>query len=60
MRKGLYPASSFPFRIGQENSGTIVGLPTDSNVLGTEQYKKRGFKEGANVMAVRLDFLLFQ
>ncbi|KAI5118257.1 hypothetical protein M0805_008191 [Coniferiporia weirii] len=50
MRAGLYPAAEFPFRIGQEGAGTVVGLPTDSSVLADEQYKKRRFAEGARVI----------
>ncbi|KAH8110683.1 NAD-binding protein [Phellopilus nigrolimitatus] len=49
IRAGLYPAKSFPIRLGMEGSGVIVGLPKDQNVLSDEQYKKRGFAEGSRV-----------
>lgn len=48
-RKGLYPVPSFPFVIGMEASGTIVGLPTAAGVLNDEEYKLRGFKIGGKV-----------
>ncbi|KLO09266.1 NAD-binding protein [Schizopora paradoxa] len=51
-RKGLYPAKSFPVRLGTESSGVLVGLPTDEKVLNDPEYKKRGFSDGVNV-AVR-------
>ncbi|KAL5519525.1 ZTA1 [Sanghuangporus vaninii] len=51
MRKGLYPAQSFPFRIGQESSGTVVRPPSDASVLAEGEFKKRGIQEGAKVIA---------
>jgi len=48
-RKGLYPIESFPAIMGQEASGTIVGLPTDPTILDDPQYKKRGFEMGGKV-----------
>ncbi|EJC98614.1 NAD-binding protein [Fomitiporia mediterranea MF3/22] len=51
MRKGLYPAKSFPFGIGQEASGTVVALPTDQSVLADEEFKKRGLTGSAKVIA---------
>lgn len=52
-RAGLYPAKSFPVRLGTESSGTIVKLPSDEIVLNDEQYKKRGFLAGGKVAVVR-------
>lgn len=53
-RKGLYPTASFPAIIGQEVSGTIVGLPTDQSVLSDPDYTQRSFEVGHNVVAIRL------
>ena len=53
-RAGLYPAKSFPVRLGVESSGVVVGLPTDQKALADPEYKKRGFVEGAQVAVVRL------
>ena len=53
MRKGLYPAASFPFNLGQEGSGTIVKLPTDAEALNHEEFKRRGLAEGSRVAWVR-------
>jgi NADPH:quinone reductase-like Zn-dependent oxidoreductase len=44
LRKGLYPIESFPAVLGQEASGTVVGLPTDSAILNDPEYRKRGFE----------------
>ena len=60
MRKGLYPAKSFPFRIGQESSGTVVRLPEDSSLVQDEQFKKRGIQVGAKVIAVSATLLSLQ
>ncbi|CAE6450069.1 unnamed protein product [Rhizoctonia solani] len=49
-RGGVYPRE-VPFTLGQEGAGTIVVLPTASEVLNSEEYKIRGFKEGAKVVA---------
>ncbi|KZT27673.1 NAD(P)-binding protein [Neolentinus lepideus HHB14362 ss-1] len=48
-RQGLYPIQKFPCILGMEAAGTIVGLPTDSEVLNNEQYKLRGFQKGSKV-----------
>lgn len=48
-REGIYAASGFPFVIGKEASGVVVGLPTDESVLNDPDYKKRGYKEGSRV-----------
>ncbi|KAJ8586493.1 NAD(P)-binding protein [Rhizopogon salebrosus TDB-379] len=53
-REGIYPPSEFPFVIGKESAGVIVGLPTDEAVLNDPDYKKRGYKEGSRVA---LDYL---
>ncbi|GAB1525649.1 NADPH:quinone reductase [Rhizoctonia solani] len=49
-RGGVYPRE-VPFTLGQEGAGTIVVLPTASKVLNSEEYKIRGFKQGAKVVA---------
>jgi len=48
-RKGLYPPDKFPFVIGEEAAGVVVGLPSDPAVLNDPDYQKRGYKEGSNV-----------
>ncbi|KDQ63082.1 hypothetical protein JAAARDRAFT_29078 [Jaapia argillacea MUCL 33604] len=48
-RKGLYPTPSFPAVQGREGAGVIVGLPTDESIVESEEFKKRGFKEGGSV-----------
>ncbi|CAE6422720.1 unnamed protein product [Rhizoctonia solani] len=48
-RGGVYPRE-VPFTLGQEAAGTIVALPTASEVLTSDDYKVRGFKEGARVV----------
>ncbi|KAH7916395.1 hypothetical protein BJ138DRAFT_1131914 [Hygrophoropsis aurantiaca] len=48
-RQGVYPVSSFPFVLGKETAGTVVGLPTDEAVLNDPDYQKRGYKEGSRV-----------
>jgi len=53
-RKGLYPIESFPAIMGQEASGTVVGLPTDSTILDDPEYKKRGFEMGGKVVVKTL------
>ncbi|CUA72790.1 NADPH2:quinone reductase [Rhizoctonia solani] len=45
-RGGVYPRQ-VPFTLGQEAAGTIVSLPTASQVLNSDDYKIRGFKHGA-------------
>ena len=50
----MYKYESFPALIGQETSGTILALPTDSAVLNNETFKKQGFKVGGKVAAVSL------
>lgn len=35
--------------MGQEASGTIIGLPTDPVTLNDQEYKKRGFEIGGKV-----------
>ncbi|KAF8738042.1 hypothetical protein RHS02_05954, partial [Rhizoctonia solani] len=49
-RGGVYPRE-VPFTLGQEGAGTIVVLPTASEVLNSDEYKIRGFKQGAKVVA---------
>ncbi|CAE7231099.1 unnamed protein product [Rhizoctonia solani] len=49
-RGGVYPREG-PFTLGQEAAGTIVSLPSDSEVLSSEDYKIRGFTKGARVVA---------
>ncbi|KAL4067285.1 hypothetical protein V8B97DRAFT_2062609 [Scleroderma yunnanense] len=48
-REGVYAADKFPFVIGKEASGTVVGLPTDPAVLNDPDYQKRGYREGGLV-----------
>ncbi|KAF8559893.1 NAD(P)-binding protein, partial [Imleria badia] len=48
-REGLYPVSKFPYVLGKEAAGVIVGLPTDPAVLNDPEYQKRGYKEGGHV-----------
>lgn len=48
-REGIYPLDKFPFLIGEESSGTVVGLPTDTAVLNDPDYQKRGYKVGSVV-----------
>ncbi|KAB5590502.1 NADPH-dependent quinone oxidoreductase [Ceratobasidium theobromae] len=49
-RGGVYPRPT-PFTLGQEAAGTIVSLPSSTEVLNSDGYKVRGFKEGAKVAA---------
>ncbi|CAE6436289.1 unnamed protein product [Rhizoctonia solani] len=49
-RGGVYPRE-VPFTLGQEAAGTIVTLPSASEVLDSDDYKVRGFKEGARAVA---------
>ncbi|CUA67593.1 NADPH2:quinone reductase [Rhizoctonia solani] len=49
-RGGVYPRQ-VPFTLGQEAAGTIVSLPTASQVLDSDDYKIRGFKHGARAVA---------
>ena len=51
--KGLYPIKEFPAVIGTEASGTILALPTDESILNNPDYKRRNFKVGGKVAAVR-------
>ncbi|KAG9313931.1 hypothetical protein JVU11DRAFT_4705 [Chiua virens] len=46
-REGLYPAPHFPYVLGKEAAGAIVGLPTDPAVLNDPEYQKRGYQHGA-------------
>lgn len=52
-RKGLYPAKSFPVRLGTECSGVLVSLPKDEAVVNDPEYQKRKLAEGAHVAVVR-------
>lgn len=54
MRSGAFPPSSgrFPFTLGVEATGTIVKLPSDTQVLNNQDYKIRGLRVGAPVIAV--------
>jgi hypothetical protein len=55
LRKGTYPAiKSFPSGIGKEAAGTIVGLPSDPEVLNHPSYKERGYKIGGKVALIAL------
>ncbi|KAG8785468.1 hypothetical protein FRC12_017537 [Ceratobasidium sp. 428] len=49
-RGGVYPRQT-PFTLGQEAAGTIVALPTSTEVTGSDDYKIRGFKEGVKAVA---------
>lgn len=48
-RSGLYPIP-LPFTAGEEAAGTIISLPTSTEVLESEDYKKRNYKVGAKVL----------
>ncbi|KAJ1302456.1 hypothetical protein OPQ81_002774 [Rhizoctonia solani] len=48
-RGGVYPRE-VPFTLGQEAAGTIVALPTASEVVNSDDYKVRGFKQGARAV----------
>jgi len=48
-RQGLYPVDNFPFVLGKETSGTIIGLPSDQTTLNDPDYKARGYKQGGKV-----------
>ncbi|CAE6407134.1 unnamed protein product [Rhizoctonia solani] len=50
-RGGVYPRET-PFTLGQEVSGTIVALPSSADLLNSNDYKVRGFKEGLKVAAL--------
>ncbi|CEL53413.1 NADPH2:quinone reductase [Rhizoctonia solani AG-1 IB] len=50
-RGGVYPRET-PFTLGQEAAGTIVALPSSTDVLDSSDYKVRGFKEGSKVVAL--------
>ncbi|CAE6512613.1 unnamed protein product [Rhizoctonia solani] len=50
-RGGVYPRPT-PFTLGQEAAGTIAVLPTSADVLNSNDYKIRGFKEGLKVAAL--------
>ncbi|KAI6048062.1 hypothetical protein EDC04DRAFT_2886844 [Pisolithus marmoratus] len=39
----------FPFVIGKEGAGTVIGLPTDTTVRDDPEYQKRGYKIGSRV-----------
>ncbi|KAG8688373.1 hypothetical protein FRC08_011467, partial [Ceratobasidium sp. 394] len=49
-RGGVYPRPT-PFTLGQEAAGSVVALPSSADVTGSADYKVRGFKEGAKVVA---------
>ncbi|THV06469.1 NAD(P)-binding protein [Dendrothele bispora CBS 962.96] len=53
-RQGLYPYKEFPAVLGKETAGTIVALPTDSDVLNDPDYIKQGYEVGGKVAC---DFL---
>ncbi|CAL1709099.1 unnamed protein product [Somion occarium] len=53
-RTGIYPVKSFPAHFGSEASGTIVSLPSDSDIVNDEEYKLRGFAIGTKVAAYTL------
>ncbi|KII93285.1 hypothetical protein PLICRDRAFT_35480 [Plicaturopsis crispa FD-325 SS-3] len=48
-RSGLYPLQEFPAIMGSETAGVVVGLPSDSATLSSEEYKKRGYEPGSKV-----------
>ncbi|KAJ1302478.1 hypothetical protein OPQ81_002796 [Rhizoctonia solani] len=50
-RAGVYPRET-PFTLGQEAAGTIAVLPSSVDVLNSDDYKVRGFKEGSKVVAL--------
>ncbi|EUC53519.1 NADPH-dependent quinone oxidoreductase [Rhizoctonia solani AG-3 Rhs1AP] len=50
-RGGVYPRET-PFTLGQEAAGTIAVLPSSADVLDSNDYKVRGFKEGSKVVAL--------
>ncbi|KAJ3483874.1 hypothetical protein NLI96_g6016 [Meripilus lineatus] len=49
VRSGGYPVSAYPYRFGVEGSGVVVGLPSDPDTLGDEDFIKRAFKIGSKV-----------
>ncbi|KAG9120919.1 hypothetical protein FRC07_003346 [Ceratobasidium sp. 392] len=49
-RGGVYPRAT-PFTLGQEVAGTIVSLPSSTDITSSDEYKIRGFKEGAKAVA---------
>ncbi|CAE6396929.1 unnamed protein product [Rhizoctonia solani] len=50
-RGGVYPRET-PFTLGQEAAGTIAVLPSSADVLDSNDYKVREFKEGSKVVAL--------
>ncbi|KAH8097068.1 hypothetical protein BXZ70DRAFT_1000996 [Cristinia sonorae] len=48
-RSGLYPVPQWPYILGEESSGTIVSLPTDTAVLNDPDYQQRKFAVGQRV-----------
>ncbi|KAG6334135.1 hypothetical protein ID866_4958 [Astraeus odoratus] len=48
-RQGIYAPGAFPFVIGKEAAGVVVGLPSDPAVLNDPDYQKRGYEEGSKV-----------
>jgi len=49
-RGGVYPRPT-PFTLGQEAAGSLVSLPSSAEIVNSEEFKIRGFKEGAKVVA---------
>ncbi|KAF8595834.1 NAD-P-binding protein [Ceratobasidium sp. AG-I] len=49
-RGGVYPRPT-PFTLGQEAAGSLVSLPTSAEIVNSEDFKVRGFKEGVKVVA---------
>ncbi|KAI5998109.1 hypothetical protein EDD15DRAFT_294348 [Pisolithus albus] len=49
-REGIYSSDKpFPFVIGKEGAGTVIGLPTDPAVRDDPEFQKRGYKIGSRV-----------
>jgi len=49
-RGGVYPRAT-PFTLGQEAAGSIIVLPSSTDVTTLDDYKVRGFEEGVKVVA---------
>lgn len=49
-RQGIYSSDKpFPFAIGKEGAGTVIGLPTDPTVLDDTEYQNREYEIGSRV-----------
>ncbi|KAI6136195.1 hypothetical protein F5141DRAFT_1073106 [Pisolithus sp. B1] len=48
--QGIYSSDKpFPFAIGKEGAGTVIGLPTDPTVLDDTEYQNREYEIGSRV-----------